>query len=261
MKHPSSSVKMRGFTLVEMSIVLVIIGLIVGGVLAGKSLVHSAEIRSVTTEYNRYKTAMDSFRDKYLALPGDMPNAVQFWGAAAGVSDNGIDATCAALAAPSTTMATCNGDGNRRVGYSGASFEMFRAWQHLVNAGLIEGNYTGIAGSGSATDTEIGSNAPVSKVANAGWSFIYIDPADGSGSLYAGSYGNVLYFGTVAANDYTYEGALLPEDAYNLDRKMDDGSPAAGRVLTHNDTSCVSGSEYRVNYHQPDCMLIFVPGY
>ena len=55
--------KRHAFTLVELSIVLVILGLLVGGVLSGQSLIHSAQLRVVTTELDNYKTAMNSFRD------------------------------------------------------------------------------------------------------------------------------------------------------------------------------------------------------
>lgn len=65
----------RGFSLVELSIVLVILGLLTGGILAGQSLIRAAELRSVTTEYGRWVTAMHSFRDKYMAIPGDMRDA------------------------------------------------------------------------------------------------------------------------------------------------------------------------------------------
>jgi prepilin-type N-terminal cleavage/methylation domain-containing protein len=68
------------FSLVELSIVLVILGLLVGGVLMGQSLIRAAELRRVVTDYNKYTTAVQSFRDKYFALPGDMTNAQNFWG-------------------------------------------------------------------------------------------------------------------------------------------------------------------------------------
>ncbi|MFM9890490.1 MAG: type II secretion system protein, partial [Rickettsiales bacterium] len=72
-----------GFSLVELSIVLVILGLLTGGILSGQSLIRAAELRSVSTEYNRYVTAVQTFRDKYFALPGDMTNAQSFWGSSA----------------------------------------------------------------------------------------------------------------------------------------------------------------------------------
>lgn len=60
----------KAFSLVELSIVLVILGLLTGGILAGQSLIRAAELRAVSTEYSRYITATQSFRDKYFAVPG-----------------------------------------------------------------------------------------------------------------------------------------------------------------------------------------------
>jgi prepilin-type N-terminal cleavage/methylation domain-containing protein len=59
------------FTLIEMSIVLVIIGLIVGGVLVGQSLISAAAVRAQISQIERYQTAVNAFRDKYSGLPGD----------------------------------------------------------------------------------------------------------------------------------------------------------------------------------------------
>ena len=70
----------QGFSLVELSIVLVILGLLTGGILTGQSLIRAAELRSVTTEFQKYQTAMMTFRDRYMALPGDMRNATAFLG-------------------------------------------------------------------------------------------------------------------------------------------------------------------------------------
>lgn len=67
MRHMSSLSRKRGFSLVELSIVLVILGLLTGGILAGQSLIRAAELRAVSTEYSRYATAVQSFRDKYFA--------------------------------------------------------------------------------------------------------------------------------------------------------------------------------------------------
>jgi prepilin-type N-terminal cleavage/methylation domain-containing protein len=72
----------RGFTLVELSIVLVILGLLAGGVLAGQGLIRAAELRSITTDQQRFLIAIRAFRDQYRSLPGDMPNATLVWGGA-----------------------------------------------------------------------------------------------------------------------------------------------------------------------------------
>ncbi len=72
--HP----KDRGYTLIEMSIVLVIIGLIVGGILVGQNLIHSAKIRYTVSQYERFNTATNTFIGKYNCLPGDCANATTF---------------------------------------------------------------------------------------------------------------------------------------------------------------------------------------
>lgn len=114
----------KAFSLVELSIVLVILGLLVGGILAGKSLVKASELRKVINDLHDYRTAMYSFRDKYFYWPGDMPNATSFWGSS-----------------------VYNGNGNAIIEDANASAnaqgENLGAWQHLQAAGLIKGAFTG----------------------------------------------------------------------------------------------------------------------
>src|ERR1700722_15466804 len=62
----------NGFTLIELSIVLVIIGLIVGGVLVGQDLIKAAEVRAQISQIEKYNTAVNTFYGKYQAIPGDM---------------------------------------------------------------------------------------------------------------------------------------------------------------------------------------------
>ena len=70
--------KKRGFTLVEIAIVLVIIGLLLGGVLKGQELINNAKVRSIADRQNSLKVAWFAFLDRYAALPGDHPLAPRY---------------------------------------------------------------------------------------------------------------------------------------------------------------------------------------
>ena len=98
-------VSSQAFSLVELSIVLVILGLLVGGVLSGQSLIRAAELRSVTRDITRYTTATYTFRDKYFSIPGDMTSATSFWGTDNVSCPNGGGST-----------GTCNGNGDGAIG-------------------------------------------------------------------------------------------------------------------------------------------------
>jgi prepilin-type N-terminal cleavage/methylation domain-containing protein len=63
----------RGFTLVEIAIVLVIIGLLLGGVLKGQELIYNQKVKSTYDNYRQYTAAMYGYQDRYKALPGDDP--------------------------------------------------------------------------------------------------------------------------------------------------------------------------------------------
>src|SRR6202011_3322528 len=62
----------QGFTLIELSIVLVIIGLIVGGILVGQDLIKAAEVRAQISQIDKYNSAVNTFRAKFQSIPGDM---------------------------------------------------------------------------------------------------------------------------------------------------------------------------------------------
>ena len=65
----------NAFSLVELSIVLAILGLLTGGILTGQTLIRAAELRAVSTEFQRYQSAVNTFRDKYFSLPCDIRNS------------------------------------------------------------------------------------------------------------------------------------------------------------------------------------------
>jgi prepilin-type N-terminal cleavage/methylation domain-containing protein len=216
-----------GFSLVELSIVLVILGLLVGGVLSGQSLIRAAELRSVTTDFSRYSAAVMSFRDKYLAVPGDMANATKFWGAA--------DACPAKTGAAGKE--TCDGNGNGKIMYNEPAnadkdtfVEIFMAWQHLANAGLIEGSYTGIAGTTDVIQAT-SANVPRGRISNSYWYMFNWNKTmkDDPGAFDGDYFDNFLQIGALSDAGSPAEPVLKPEESWNIDTKIDDGKPAQGR--------------------------------
>lgn len=214
---------MRGFSLVELSIVLVILGLLTGGILSGQSLIRAAELRSVVTDIQQIQTSIYSFRDRYMALPGDMKDATDFWGIAGG--SNGNNDACYTVL--STTPATCNGngDGYFHMGYSSTTYaERARAWQHLANAGLIEGQYTGYHGLLGAESRIGGVNTKASKLSSNGWNLAFFDISN---------LATATRFLPVGRTNFSELSGtpLLPEEAWNLDVKQDDGRISSGTII------------------------------
>jgi prepilin-type N-terminal cleavage/methylation domain-containing protein len=218
----------HAFSLVELSIVLVILGLLVGAVLTGKELIRAAALRSLVSDISRYRTATFAFRDKYFGLPGDIYNATAIWGSAGGT---GSDAACDS-AISATSAAVCNGNNDGEIESNAAVpfSERFYAWKELANAGLIEGNYTGHSNGAQGTaQLKGGVNAPAIKLDNiSALTFAWAaGPMSGNSEMYDGGYNfNTLYLGPV----------LEPEDAWNIDTKLDDGSPVTGSMFAGKST-------------------------
>lgn len=225
-----SSRPQRGFTLIELSIVLVVIGLAVGGVLVGQSLIRSAQIQSVMTDVTKYTESVHQFQQKYNALPGDMPNATTYWGA----NGPGI---CGSLYTASTSpTSTCNGSGDGIIDGIGATkvggnaYESLYAWKHLSNAGFIEGSFTG-KDVGSAGMPQAGINVPASRVTNAGFyitnNLDFWGPGGGQWVYPWTKVTHILLFGS----GYLQLGAVITaSEAYSIDSKSDDGKPGTGKI-------------------------------
>ena len=119
----ASRKKQSGFTLVEIAIVLVIIGLLVGGVLKGREMITNAKIKRIENDFSGVSAAIYAYQDRYGVLPGDDPSAsTRFSGTWRG-ADNG------------------NGNGNISGGWSSRNngVESRKIWKHLRGAGLIAG--------------------------------------------------------------------------------------------------------------------------
>src|SRR5450830_427175 len=94
--------KQAGFSLVEIAIVLVIIGLLLGGILKGQEMITQAKIKNVVNDFNGITAAINSYQDRYRALPGDDLNAAGRWGTGVISGDgNGVFCTGTCTTPPS----------------------------------------------------------------------------------------------------------------------------------------------------------------
>jgi len=125
--------KQSGFTLVEIAIVLVIIGLLLGGILKGQELINSARVRNLADQNSGIQAAYYGFIDRYRQVPGDMP---------ALLACQAIGAANMALAAPCAPAATAGGNGNGSLDVV-SYLEASNLWYHLAAAGFIQGAYAG----------------------------------------------------------------------------------------------------------------------
>jgi len=194
--------KRTGFTLIELSIVLVIIGLIVGGVLAGRELVRQAELRNAVAMIGDVRVAVNIFKTKYNCLPGDCANVVNFnLGTPGGVGDNG------------------NGNG-----LVDSSAEYLNFWYHLALSGGLKGNYTGSNGQTTFTP---GVDFPAFNMkGGVGLHIQQPGPTIGA-NQFVGS--NLLWI----TGQYTIRPAstFIPSDNFYIDSKIDDGFPGRGNVI------------------------------
>ncbi len=235
----------HGFTLIELSIVLVIIGLVIGGVLVGRDLIKASEIRAQITQIEEVKVAVNTFRVKYGFLPGDMPPTQ--------ASQLGFFTFTGVLAGQgcvSGSVAFGNNDGIIN-GYD----EAFPAWSHLSDSKLIKGNYAGTSGNLliSAAPNCLAQDAgtPI-----AGWPTDYeslalfqprskLVPEKGFLSLDGNNYtapNNAVWHLNLSINKkrntllYIYDAINFDNifssyQLHQIDSKIDDGLPASGSVI------------------------------
>jgi hypothetical protein len=187
--------KQRGFTLNEIAIMLVIIGLLLGGVLKGQELLTGARVRGMISQQGAIRAAYYGFNDRFRALPGDYNQAT--------VNITGIStATC---------TGNGNGDGRIEIAGSGTPGEHILVWEHLSKAGFINGSYT-CAAAGAETPASTPTNPFAARL-----QLVWDDVYDGTVANPVTARHNLKTGGQIASD-------ILAE----VDRKIDDGSATGG---------------------------------
>lgn len=228
-----------GFSLTEMAIVIVIIGLLIAGVTVGGGLLRQAELRGVLGEVEKYKLSIEHFAQLYGGLPGDLTNADGANNFFDGETENG------------------DGDGQIDLATPSGTEETFLAWDQLLLARFISGDFTGVVDSGSGAT--IGANVPASSnITGAGFSLAWIDqPAgaqDALGRYYSDNY--LVLASDGGNNNLLNGGAIKPDDAFFIDSKADNGIANSGSILAGGG-SCFTGANYTFSDTTNVCYLHF----
>ena len=223
-----------GFTLVELSIVLVIIGLLVGGILKSQELIQNTRVKRFVTDVNAYETAMLTFSDIYRSLPGDIKNP--------GRSIPG----CAALIHCSSS----GGNGNGFIGsteimswgdldQSGLNTEPTQFWMHLKQADLV----SGLTGEPSQ---EWGKAYPASPLGG-GFQVVRITSNEFvRTNSFVEAHGHYLILRPKTTGSAQVlapgDGSLNAVTAEKIDRIIDDGMPLKGKVIAYGGTlgTCIN---------------------
>ena len=199
----------RGFTLIELSIVLVIIGLLIGGILVAQSMIESAKLQKFVRQIQQYDAMISNFKSKFGCLPGD----------------NSII----------TSVGDCDSDIYDNDARSGDfEGEIASVWEHLAMTEMTNKNFTStisagvVVGDGSDSshnvpEVEMGTDASI--IIASAWSGLPNFPI--GTELYA-----IRKAATTGTSDVNANGAnvFTPTEALSIEIKMDDGSAIAGNI-------------------------------
>lgn len=213
LKNPSHK---NGFTLVELSIVLVIIGLITGGILAAQSMITTAKIQSQVKQLSQYDISIENFISNYKALPGDNETFNEV-----GDNNNEIDGE-----------------------HFNEDYEIGHVWTDLTAAGRTnDGNSYVPYVSGTISFGPINAHMPKAKLGTQGTGIIIMQNISGQASLERlNGFYLLAKMDQMASQQVNIGGtsagfAYTATEAMALDSKLDDGIGSTGNMLVYNNLS------------------------
>ncbi|MFI4983880.1 MAG: type II secretion system protein [Rickettsiales bacterium] len=248
----------KAFSLVELSISLVIIALIISAIMAVNGLSESAKIQGIISELTVYRDAANKFKGIYLQYPGDLGLAANYW--SSGCSTGGY---------------SCNGNGNGYIeniadtNVSGSDEEIVKAWKHLSLANLVPMQFALYSGMTYTYQFAPNSQMPLSKAANVQSVYLF----NGSPTFIMATLTDIYYTPFTPAQNAIYlsgifrvstgdlysfnSGVLTSLEAFTLDQKIDDGhyddSGNAVGAITGNFRSFTSGQIFvEANFSDPE---------
>jgi len=237
--------KKSAFSLVELSVVLIVIGLLVATVSVSSKLISNSKIRSVINEIEKVKSSINTFYGSFESYPGDFDRATSYFSGAS------------------------NGDGDKLVEYNA---ENAYAWLHLQKAEVIDGNYSGSMGD-SGNGSTGGINTLGSRYHSAAC-FSFTGSLSHGSALGINTGLNGFILGHRWVNNACEGELFLPRDAEFIDLKLDDGVANKGNVIAvggqinpptsgssgsvNLSTACESSGAYSTTTTTVECILHFL---
>ena len=256
----------KGFTLIELSVILTIIALIASSIIVARDLIKAATIRAQLSQIEEYNTAVHAFRSKYNGLPGDIHYTQ--------ASAHGLFVF---KTPESGTPGYGNNDGIIQPCFPAPPYlyecgEVIVFWRHLSEAGFADGNFgqninpdTGVVDGGLLAPA-FGTLLPQSKLKPGA----YLSVSDYGDYVDAENRKNYFYIASkfsppgIEPNGKSVVHPELPSmDVYEMDQKIDDGLPRAGKVRAFGLPACltyIAGEDayvYTLGSDSPACIGFF----
>jgi prepilin-type N-terminal cleavage/methylation domain-containing protein len=211
------ALKQKGFTLVEIAIVLVVIGLLLGGILKGQQLINSARVRNLADQSSGVQAAYYGFVDRFRNVPGDM-DPVKACTAIGKDVDSGVSGFSG-----DCSTATIGGNGNGQID---TIAEAGAVWAQMSTAGFLNGTYTGNTPDATSYKTGV-SNGAV--------------PANAfQGPIMLAHMANYIQgnaTSSIVRLAFSFGGLIPVPILRDLDQKVDDGVAGSGVLRSSNEVS------------------------